>query len=277
MKNIIVPTDYSENAVNAMQYAAAFAREAKARLILFHAFPYPVIPDLPADLLQQFVDESIAEHLKRLGEIKQSIEKQYEVEVVCKAEAGSVMLNLLEIMGKENGDLVVMGLQGDNPALNVLMGSNTAEVLRRGEIPLLIVPGTATFKTPKRILFACDNPMIENPATLRPLKEIASFFAAEIEVYTLEKPSSIPGEVQKPRPSNLEEHFHGLKHVYTFEREEGVRERILEAIGESQADLLAMIPHHRSVWDYLFDKSDTLSVALQTSVPMLVLAEKSAT
>lgn len=276
MKNIIVPTDYSENATHAMHYAAALAQKAHARLVLYHSFPYPVVTDLPPEILQGFIDNTIAEHLERLTEIKQSIEKQYAIEAACIAEVGSIMRDLPTIMEREKGDLAVMGLRGANPVTNILMGSSTTEVLRQGTVPLLIVPGTAAFKSPERILFACDNPLIENPALLRPLKDIAALFGAEIEVYMVDDSVVVHGQPQPPRPSNLEEHFNKIKHVYTFEMAEGVREQILQAIGESKADLLAMIPRHHSVWAYLFDKSDTLSIALQSTVPMLVLAEKSA-
>ncbi len=276
MKNIVVPTDYSENATHAMHYAAALAQKAQARLVLYHSFPYPVVTDLPPDILQGFIDNTIAEHLERLNEIKQSVEKKYAIEVACVAEVGSVMRDLPTIMAQEKGDLAVMGLRGANPALNILMGSSTTDILRQGTVPLLIVPSTAAFKSPERILFACDNPLIENPAMLRPLKDIATLFDAEIEVYMVDDSQKVHGQPQPPRPSNLEENFNKIKHVYTFEMAEGVREQILQAIGESKADLLAMIPRHHSVWAYLFDKSDTLSIALQSTVPMLVLAEKSA-
>ena len=274
MKSIIVPTDYSENATNATLYAAALAQKAKARLVLLHTFPYPVITDMPPDVLQQFIDETMAVHNERLQEIKQSLEQQYGIEVKCIVEAGSVVHRVAEAMEQEKGDLAVMGLRGINPALHVLMGSNTTEILRRGKTPLLIVPRSATFQAPARILFACDNPFIEKESTISPLKEIATLFGAEIEVYTLDETPLVPGQPRQPRPSNLEAHLGKIKHVYTFEMGEGVRERILESIEDSKADMLAMIPHHHSLWAHLFDKSDTLSVALQSKVPMLVLAEK---
>ena len=154
------------------------------------------------------------------------------------------------------------------------MGSNTTEVLRRGEVPLLIVPGAATFIAPERILFACDNPMIENPALLRPLQKIAFLFDSALEVYRIDAPEAGPGATAQSRPGNLEAHFQRIRHVYTFEIAGGVREGILRAIGQSKSDMLAMIPHHHSIWAYLFDQSDTLNVALQTTVPTLVLAER---
>lgn len=273
MKNIIVPTDFSKNAANAMHYAAALAQAAKARLVLYHAFPYPVIStDVPVEI-QSYIDEMTENHVEKLIKLRHSLEEKYPIDINCIAQAGSVAYNLQDIMQREKGDLAVMGLRGANPALNVLMGSTTFEVLRQGKTPLLIVPQGAAFRTPKHILFACDDPYIENASVVGPLKDIAALFGAEIEVYMVNPPQLIPSPAKTPRNSNLERHFDKLKHIYTFDQAEGVRESILKGIGESKADILTMIPRHRSVWSYLFGKSDTQSIALQTTIPMLALAE----
>lgn len=273
MKNIIVPTDYSDNANNAMHYAAALAQATGAQLVLYHAFAYPIITtDVPYEV-EKYIDEIQTSDRATLQEIKRELERQYPIEVKCISQAGSVSYHLQEIVQRENGDLVVMGLRGSNPALNILMGSTTFEVMRQGKFPLLIVPKNARFSPPKRLLFACDNPWVGLEATVKPLKDIAAAFGAAIEVFTVVEPTP-PITAPKPvRPSNLEQHFEKIQHIYTFEETAEVRASILESIRESNADILAMIPRHHSVWQYLFGKSDTLSVALQTTIPLLALAE----
>ena len=273
MKSIIAATDFSENAANAVRYAAALAEATKARLVLFHAFPYPVIAtDIPVEI-QSFIDETTETHVDKLLKIRHALEKQFNIEVRCIAQGGSVAYNLEEVMKREKGDLAVMGLRGSNRAINVLMGSTTFEVMRLGKVPMLIIPDNANYHKPERILFACDNPFIAKGAVLQPLKELAMQFDTEIEVYMVNASASASGEAPH---SNLEEHFEKLRHRYTFDEAEGVRQSILQRIQASNADIVTMIPHHRSIWTYLFDKSDTHSIALQTTIPMLVLAENAA-
>lgn len=273
MKNIVALTDFSDNAANAVQYAAALAKATGARLVLYHAFPYPIIStDIPFEI-QQFIDETAQSNTERLLEIRHDLEKKFNIDITCIAQAGSVAYHLEEVMQREKGDLAVMGLRGTNRALNILMGSTTFEVMRLGRTPLLVVPDGVRFQKPAKVLFACDNPLIAGEALIAPLKDMVSSFDAEIEVYMVEPPEEVPTANQKARPSNLEQHFGPLRHVYTFERADGVRESILDGIRESRADMLVMIPHRRSIWQYLFDKSDTHSIALQTRIPILVLAE----
>jgi len=273
MKNIVALTDFSQNASNATHYAAALAQAAKARLILYHAFPYPVIAtDVPIEI-QQFIDETAETHTEALLAIRRELEQQYGIEVACTAQGGSVVYHLEDFMRQEHADLAVMGLRGASRTVNVLMGSTTFEVMRLGKIPLLVVPDGVTFQKPAHLLFACDNPFITNDNELKPLKDLVAQFDAEVEVYMVSRPEPAPAAHPTPRPSNLEQHFGQLRHVYTFEQATGVRESILEGIRNSKADLLVMVPHHRSVWQYLFNKSDTHSVALQSRIPILLLAE----
>lgn len=273
MKNIVALTDFSECANNAVRYAAALARAAKARLVLYHAFPYPVLAtDVPFEI-QQFIDETTQTHVDQLLEVRHALEKHFAIEISCVAQAGSAAYHLKELMVREKAELAVMGLRGGNQAINILMGSTTFEVMRQGKTPLLVVPQGVAFRMPKHVLFACDNPFVANEATLKPLKEIVSLFDAEAEVYMVNSPEPIPAAHQTPRPSNLEQYFEKLRHVYTFERAAGVRESILEGIRNSHADMLVMIPHRHSVWEYLFGKSDSQSVAMQSGIPMLMLAE----
>ena len=42
MKTIIVPTDFSKNALNAVKYAFAYSEKAKSKIVLFHSYDEPV-------------------------------------------------------------------------------------------------------------------------------------------------------------------------------------------------------------------------------------------
>ncbi|MBK6537402.1 MAG: universal stress protein [Ignavibacteria bacterium] len=51
MKNILFPTDFSQNAENALNYAIEIARKVRGNLILFHAYSVQLIdPNMPAEI-----------------------------------------------------------------------------------------------------------------------------------------------------------------------------------------------------------------------------------
>ena len=100
MKNIVVPTDYSDSALHAMHYAASLAQAARARLILYHAFPYPVITDVPAEINQEMVDAITKEEFRRLLDVKKDLVRQYDVEVTCIAQSVPVPIDLERLLGR---------------------------------------------------------------------------------------------------------------------------------------------------------------------------------
>ena len=54
MKTILVPTDFSEEARNAAEYAVKLAKEVKAKVILFHTFQVPIpISEVPVMVISE--------------------------------------------------------------------------------------------------------------------------------------------------------------------------------------------------------------------------------
>ncbi len=279
MKTIIACTDFSSNATNAVQYAAALADAAKARLILFHHFVYPVpATDLPEVYPQAFVDEMASGLEQQLRDIKVELENMYPIQVDCVVRYWSFPNDLEELFQSEAADLVVMSVQGQSVIMNALLGSAASGTIRRGNLPVLVVPQGVAFHPILKILFACDDHTIPNPNTVQALRGIARVFDAYIEVLTLfdlqKTPELVPDGNASFAQTNLEKHLAGTRHGYTFENENTVDKGIIYEAARSSADLVVMIPHHHSYLSSLFNQSETQRVALTITLPLLVLGEK---
>ncbi len=281
MKTIIACTDFSADATNAVQYAAALAAATKAKLVLFRYLEYPVAAtDLPLPQIYPtaFGDEMAAESERRLQEIKVELTRSYSIKIECIVRSVNLHSDLEEIFHTEQADLVVMGIAGQNMVLNALAGNVTTAAIRHGRLPLLVVPQGVVFHPVRKILFSCDDQAIPNPDTLRILRELAIVFDAYIEVlnfYDLEKMTSMA--TQGPRPAakiNLEAMLAGTRHGYFYKNEAVADKGILYEAVRSAADLVAMIPHHHSFWSTLLNQSETQRIATTITLPLLVLGEK---
>ncbi len=267
MKTIISPTDYSENAWNATEYAANLAREMSARLVLFHAFDVPVITtdaliDLPS------VSELTTYHQNRLEEQKNLLVHTYGIEVSCVVKVGPVVAQLRTFFAEQYADLVVMGLRGTNPLKHLLIGSVVVSLLRKAKLPILVVPRGYSFHPIRRILFACDLEPVEGSRILAPLKEIARTFKAMIEVLHMD----VATQPAHPHSTHWESELSSLKHGYTFLYQEDIYKGIDQSVQESKADLLVMIPHKHTFFEQLLDKSNTQKMIFHSTVPLLALA-----
>ncbi len=279
MKAIIVCTDFSPIANNAVHYAASLASAAKVPLILYHHFNYPIAAtDLPGFNPTIFVDEAAAGFETRLNDLKKELLRTHPIEIECIVRSFDLQLDLEKAFNDEQASLVVMGLQGQSAVKNALFGSVAVNSIRRGKLPLLLIPAGPQFHPLKKILFPFDDQEITSAAILQPLCDLAISFDAYIEVLTLFDLEKTPALAPKPKMSAPKSALSALlsdtRHGFSYENEDAVSRGILYEAARSSADMVAMIPHQRSFLSGLLNQSNTQRIAAAITVPMLVLTSK---
>jgi len=151
IKNILVPTDFSEPADAALAYARTLAVEFGSRLHLLHIVPEPnLLPwgselsTVPfADLLTQ-TEAAARERLTEKGAALTDLAGR----VVIDARIGTPVDRVLDYIDDQHIDLVVMGTHGRGLVGHLLLGSVAERVVRRSPVPVLTVHGVpATVNT----------------------------------------------------------------------------------------------------------------------------------
>jgi nucleotide-binding universal stress UspA family protein len=144
IRTILHPTDFSDRSRNALQLAAALARDYRARLVLLHVLPRPVVaygdglvPPDPEDLRAE-----VREELDRLTVPGPDLPTDRRV---AEGDPAGVILHLAR---EAPADLIVLGTHGRTGLGRLLMGSVAEQVVRRAPCPVLTVatpfPPTAT-------------------------------------------------------------------------------------------------------------------------------------
>jgi nucleotide-binding universal stress UspA family protein len=127
IKNILVPTDFSEPSRRAAKYGLTLASQLNAGLTIAH-----VIPDSHEKIEHR--DRALHE-LQRL--IPPDIMKRHNVRTIVRS--GDVETQLLDIVKKEAADIVVMGTRGRRNPGRWFLGSVTEHMLRKSPAPMLTV------------------------------------------------------------------------------------------------------------------------------------------
>jgi len=274
MKTILVPTDFSIAAKNAVAHAASLAQTLKARLILFHSFQiqmpspeFPVMTMAPADL--QVRSEKI------LQKETLRIRKRYGV----KAEAHSIAGldpsgEILRLTKKIKPELVIMGMKEKGLISEILVGSTATSVMRNIKIPVLIVPEKAKFVKPKKILLAYDYTTPSGKEVLLPLSKIAKSFKSEIFVVNVLEKGESPSPAKSRVYLTLDRSLRGIDHSYYFPKNNNLRNGIDEFVTDHKASMVAMVPHRHDLIERLFGKSNTKSIAFHTRIPLLALPDR---
>lgn len=265
MKTIIVATDFSAEAENALEYAAAAAKDLNAKIILFNSFtlpPHYANTLFPSNALDEVKELNISA-LKKRAKI---VTEKYGVEVICLNSLLDMKEELENIIETHKADLIVMGTAKKSISQDVF-GNTTTAAISRFKLPILAIPLEAKYKGIKKILFACDILKGVHSLILEKIKDFAEKMNAEIEIFHVHQGvSKLESSFTKKK---IDLQLKNIHHTYKeIESDSIINEIENEAIA-TQADLLIMIPYKYGFWSSLIHRSKTRVMASNSHVPLL--------
>tara|TARA_R100001369_G_C3325661_1_gene169700 strand:+ start:4731 stop:5561 length:831 start_codon:yes stop_codon:yes gene_type:complete len=168
MRRILVPTDFSVQAENALKVAAQLAKKFNGEIYLLHMLELPL----------QLVDPVIGSGSQNLPEalffmklakkrFKEVIDQPFlkGIKVHDTVEFHQAFEGIIEVSQEHNCDLIVMGSHGANGFKEVFIGSNTEKVVRNSSIPVLVIKNGYDEFNIDNFVFATDCDL-ENKHTL---------------------------------------------------------------------------------------------------------------
>lgn len=268
MVTIIVATDFSEVAENAVEYAAAAAKHGQAKLVLFNSYVIPVHASntiLPASSIQALVDANE----KLLHERAVVLSEKYQIEVEYECRFSFVDDELSDLIDKYNADLLVLGMSAKTLEQD-LLGNTTTAAIKKLKFPVLAVPAGAKFGSIKKVLFAVDVLRGVPVKILQRIKELALSLNAEVEVFhvneTIAELQNDPAAMQVQE--DIGNGLAGVSYFYKNVKSTAVIREIEKEIKEFNADLLIMIPNKYGFWASLVHRSKTRVMASGLEIPL---------
>lgn len=272
METIVVGTDFSEPANNAVYYAVELAKFFGAKLILVNAYTIPVggYDSLAPLEMIPLLQEASAKGLKELR--YQIISNNFKFQVECVSEAGSAFQVLKNVSARYFADLVVMGLVGKGSFVKRhLIGSSAIQVARHLHVPLLIIPQNAVYRRIRRICFACDLEKNKESPLFVAAKYFAQIFDAELDTVTVKEVSSEVVWEKSSAYDIVEKPTEGLVHKNVYIRDNDPSSALEYYFKHHQTDLVMVNPKKHHLFATLFSESVTQSLAFEIEVPMLIL------
>ena len=269
MKTIIVATDYSPIAENAVNFAADVAEEQQARLVVFNSFTVPLHASntrFSAHAFQEMLDAN----LNRLKKITETLSESRNITIIHESIYAFVDDEVTALIDKYNADLIVFGM-AKKTVEQSLWGNTTTTAIKKMRFPVLAVPEGAVYAGVKKVLFACDNIETVPDTIFNRINEIGAKLKAEIEIFHVEETlEKLKEDDQNTLPEILEkEENDGIMYFYKSVRSNAVIEEIEKEIINFNADLLIMIPRQHGFWESLVHRSKTRAMAAGLKVPLL--------
>jgi nucleotide-binding universal stress UspA family protein len=273
ISNIIVPTDFSEAATQAMQYALSLAKKLKASVHVLHINQVAMIDaTMPAETYQMFVKEIEDQTQDQLKKLEKEYLETSGIKYTCNSKYGFVADEICDFALQQEADLIVLGTTGASGAAEILFGSNASSVVSKTQIPVMVIPKGSTYKDLTRIAYATDYNEPEFPSMMR-LIYFAEQYDCPLDIVHVKSESD--------RYFNAENNFFkknkaqfSYPNMSYIDLEKGdVVASINQYVADKNVDLLVMAKHNRSFFDRLFHSSLSKKMAIHSHIPLLVLVK----
>lgn len=272
MKTFIVPTDFSETALNAAKFAVQMAAGVEnAEVILYNVFD---------DIKGSTVDAAVKANVVSRHEIIMGILEKMQVmlfevapvRIRVAAEPGDLMKNLPVFAEVENADMIVMGINGASRLQQVLMGSNALNIIHETNCPVLIVPPSATFEGMKKVMLSSDFNDVEETIPETTIKKVLDMLKAELHIVNVDKDHYVElTEEYKAEKAKMDAMFGSYNPEYAFLRFYDFEEGIDTYVNDKNINMIITVPRKHSFLSKIFKTSHTRKLTFHTGVPLLAV------
>lgn len=274
MKTVLVPTDLSLVSQNASVYAARICRELGAEMILLHVYLLPVpVSELAlvlesANEIHKANEEGLQKEAERI-----SVHTGVEVKWMLRMGIASDEIGYLE--KEKNIDLIVMGMNKED-GLHKLIGSTTSAVIRKCQrAAILVVPQHVHFAGLTSIAYATNLSYKMEITCFRPLITLIHHFQASLHLVHVLKEGEVLTPDQITGKVKLEDVLSDVSNQYHSIQSDNVEKGLEEFVQVHSPGMLTMVVHKHNLLERLFGAHHTQMMIRHTSIPLLILLDKS--
>lgn len=267
MHKILVPTDFSENAFNALEYAVEMANLFGSSITLLHTYTASSTSGMFVSV-ESFMKKDAAEQaLLALRKVEPRL--QGEAAVDTQILRGPTNRTIREVADEQGYDLIIMGTQGASGLAEVFLGSTANSVIKDALTPVLAIPNGSSYRPIRQIVFAIDDEGIGHAGVVKPLVQLAKKTHAPVRVFH----QALDAERDGIDPS-VDLYLEEVEHSFHYELDqEDINESINSFVKDNQAELLCMLRRSRGFLEEVFHRSATTKEVFDSPVPLLVLKD----
>ncbi|MCW5519808.1 universal stress protein [Aureitalea sp. L0-47] len=274
MKNILLPTDFSENSFQAMDYAMKYFSGQNMKFVILNiqkSSDY-IMDDLMTASPGSSVHEAIsADNKSKINDVVDRYRSEYSDEAFefeGLFDFDVFIDGIAQTVASRNIDLIVMGTNGASGAREAIFGSNTLNVIRQIKCPVLAIPENYEFDELKKMLFTVIDEKYPSEEALQPFMDFIELYKPELHILHIDEKRS-NSEVESSKEFNSM--FDDLR----------VKNHYLKGIPAPMAihsftqlisvDMHSILIEQKQFLDRFIHGSDTSKISYATKVPLLVM------
>tara|TARA_B100001750_G_C15470974_1_gene579776 strand:+ start:158 stop:988 length:831 start_codon:yes stop_codon:yes gene_type:complete len=274
MRNILVPTDFSENCNKAAHLGIEMAKLYNSEIHFLHLMKTPV----DWVKLDKEKEKRYPETLKQIGKAKSALrelEKTAEREgLKCRRflqfDAGQG--DILDHSGHYHHDFIITGSSGTKGVIREITGSNVEQIVRKANAPVIVVKDEEVNFPFKNIVFVSN---FEEDITdaFKQVIYIANKCDSRIHLLRINTETDFNSiELGLDPIEKMLQNFPELKNYsMAVYNEPSVETGINTFLEQHPTDLIAMVTHGKTGFLSLFSKSIAEGVTNHSTLPVMTI------
>lgn len=276
MEKVLLPTDFSDNAWNAVTYALQLFKDTECTFYLLHVLP-PTLGSrktLASRTTDEMLSRAEAQAVEKLEElsgkaVSMANKEKHKIETMTRFDLFTDAVE--DVVTDEKIDVVVMGSQGAGGIRGLFLGSNTSDLIGNVKCPILAIPKDLEFQAVDEIGFAIDYEFAYHKKGLSPVFWIAEKFKSGISFYhVMEKKDEWTDEKESIQ-KEIKTAFEGFDISFFLLTDVPLDVATRLFVESREIDLLCMAAEKRNFMDNLLGKSPVKNMSYHSTTPLLVL------
>jgi len=271
MKKILAPSDFSDEALQAYEFAMNIAAQSAGEVFVLKVIDLPVSYETSFGAPVYYFDDSVLKELQAqaLGDFERMRSKSSRKGAAsfCTLH-GPVTPMIRQFIDDNKIDLVVMGTKGASKWKEYLIGSNTEKIVRFSNVPVLAVRKSFELKLIKNIVFPTAL-QLNQVDFVNHVKALQSFFNATLHVLLVNTPYNF--KRTKDDKELLEEfakHYKLKDYTLNVYDDYYAEDGIINFTHNIKADMIAMATHGHKGLAHMFIGSVAEDVVNHVDCPI---------
>lgn len=275
MKNILLPTDFSDNSLSAIKYALQLFRDIDCTFYLLHTFTPAAYHSGKA--FKNFTSvELVRANRKaaseRIREIVNGLRNEFNNSrhrIEWMVDFNLLVSKIKTVIKEKQIDFILMGTQGATGAREIFLGTQTMYTIKKVNLPVLAVPSGYKFKKPMEILFATDYKVVREK-DLKLIKFFTGLNSARLHIMNVNNSASLEPE-QKEKQDLISKFFSEQQPVFHITEGNDVPEAVKTFQKENHIDLIFMVHKKHSFFENILFKPVINELVYHTNIPFMVM------
>lgn len=276
-KHILIPTDYSKNAFNALVYALELFANQECTFHIFHSYflgrssqgslLFPEPEQHEYDALARFSSDSMGRLKTKVGLLTDNPKHTVHFD----HKLGTLVESIDEKVKLEKIDLIIMGTRGITDDSKVAYGRNSVNVMESiRDCAVLAIPANVSYKKINEIVFPTNFKSQFIEKEIKTFVNIARQKNTPIRIVHMGKEADL-SERQKNNRKQLEIYFEEVENTYHWREKLAVKEGVLSFVDERKSGMIAFVNRKHWFFGSVFSNPLVKSLGIHSKVPILAL------